>query len=149
MVLSFFIASITSIIILTNYNIIKRIKISVLVQMATWLVAGIATTISIVFMGIIGEVLKEIFGIQIIGIVQLDKLHILGCTIYIYIAPLYSYYINQKTNNKFDNKQLMKYFIIITVLTIILITLILLAVYVSGDKYGILNKMDIYEQLPI
>ena len=90
MVLSFFIATITSIIILTNYNIIKRIKISLLVQIATLLVASIATIISIFFMETVGEAIKQIFELQIIGVVQVDKIYILGCTIYIYIAPLYN-----------------------------------------------------------
>lgn len=146
MVLSFFIATITSITILTNYNIIKRIKISVLVQIATLLVASMATIISIFFMETIGEAIKQIFELQIIGVVQVDKLYILGCTIYIYIAPLYSYYINQKANNKFNNKQLIKYLITTTALAIILITVILLVVYATGDKYRILEHMDIYKQ---
>ncbi len=146
MVLSFFIATITSIIILTNYNIIKRIKISLLVQIATLLVASIATIISIFFMETVGEAIKQIFELQIIGVVQVDKIYILGCTIYIYIAPLYSYYINQKANNKFNKKQLIKYLITTTALAIILITVILLVVYATGDKYGILEHMDIYKQ---
>ena len=129
-----------------HYNIIKRIKISLLVQIATLLVASIATIISIFFMETVGEAIKQIFELQIIGVVQVDKIYILGCTIYIYIAPLYSYYINQKANNKFNKKQLIKYLITTTALAIILITVILLVVYATGDKYGILEHMDIYKQ---
>ena len=32
----------------------------------------------------IGEAIKQIFKLQIFGVVQADKFYILGCTIYIY-----------------------------------------------------------------
>lgn len=135
MILSILISTLMSLIVLTKYKLSNKISISIIIEMLVINVIGpINCIISIFLMDFISKVLN----IQTIGTMAgIDKLYALGYVICMYISPLYAYCINKKRSKK--------YFVLVTMIFIVIVTITLIHIDIIGDKFNILNKLQIYE----
>ena len=132
LVTSLIIGCISSILLLNKYRKSERIAIYILIQFILWFVNSIYVFLSMMLMHTMFH-----------GIIDDIKIYVIGCTIGIYLVPVYAFCINK---NKGNGKLMCKYIFISTVIFIILLAFVFLCIAFLDEKYSILSYMQIYKQ---
>lgn len=132
MIASLIISCITSILLLNKYRKSERIAMYIVIQFILWFINCIYVFLAMMLMHAIFH-----------GIIDDMKIYVIGCTIGIYLVPVYAFCINK---NKENRKKICIDMIISTIIFIILLAFIFLCVALLNEKYDILNYMQIYKQ---
>ena len=132
LVTSLIIGCISSILLLNKYRKSERIAIYILIQFILWFVNSIYVFLSMMLMHA-----------MFLGVIDDIRVYVIGCTIGIYLVPIYAFCINKNKGNK---KSMWKDIFISTIIFIILLAFVFLCIAFLDEKYNILDYMQIYEQ---
>lgn len=125
LVASLIISCISSILLLNKYDKAERIAIYFLVQFILWFVNCIYVFVSMMLMHM-----------MFFDTTDDTAIYAIGCTIGIYLAPIYAFDINRNKGNK---KSMWKDILVSTIIFIILLGFIFLCIAFLDKKYAILN----------
>lgn len=131
-IVSFLISFIASILVLNKYRKSERIAMYILIQFILWFVNSIYVFLAMMIMHV-----------MFYGTIDDMKIYAIGCTIGIYLVPIYAFCINK---NKENRKSMWKDILIFTIIFIILLAFVFLCIVFLDEKYNILNYIQIYEQ---
>lgn len=132
LVASLIIGCISSILLLNKYRKSERIAMYIVIQFILWFINCIYVFLAMMLMHAMFH-----------GIIDDMKIYVIGCTIGIYLVPIYAFCINR---NKGDKKSMCIDMIISTIIFIILLAFVFLYIAFLDEKYNILNYIQIYEQ---
>ena len=122
---SLIISCISSILLLTKYCISERIAMYILIQFILWFVNCIYVFLAMMLMHI-----------MFFDITDDTAIYTIGCTIGIYLVPIYAFDINKNKENK---KSMWKDIFISTIIFIILLAFVFLCIAFLDEKYSILD----------
>ncbi len=132
LVASLIISCISSILLLNKYRKSERIAMYIVIQFILWFINCIYVFLAMMLMHAMFH-----------GIIDDMKIYVIGCTIGIYLVPVYAFCINK---NKGDRKSMCIDMIISTIIFIILLAFVFLCIAFLDEKYNILNYIQIYKQ---
>ena len=132
LVASLIISCISSILLLNKYRKSERIAMYIVIQFILWFINCIYVFLAMMLMHAMFH-----------GIIDDMKIYVIGCTIGIYLVPVYAFCINK---NKGDRKSMCIDMIISTIIFIILLAFVFLCIAFLDEKYNILNYIKIYKQ---
>lgn len=125
LVASLIISCISSILLLNKYCISERIAMYILIQFILWFVNCIYVFLAMMLMHI-----------MFFDITDDTAIYTIGCTIGIYLVPIYVFDINKNKENK---KSMWKDIFVSTIIFIILLAFIFLCIAFLDEKYSILD----------
>ena len=125
LVASLIISCISSILLLNKYCISERIAMYILIQFILWFVNCIYVFLAMMLMHII-----------FFDTTDDTAIYTIGCTIGIYLVPIYAFDINKNKENK---KSMWKDIFVSTIIFIILLAFIFLCIAFLDEKYSILD----------